>query len=116
MVMERKSIRWLGPWHSIQPEVEQILKNLGISFANPVHRKPRAIAWKKPNQGWCKLNVDGSSRGNPGMCRGGKIIRDANGSFIYCFSYFYGIGSNSRAELLVMLIKMWKFWLYTYSI
>lgn len=54
-----------------------------------------------------KLNIDGSSRGNPEMCGGDWIIRGAKGIFISGFSNFYGIGSYFKAELLAMLdIKM----------
>ncbi|XP_043725893.1 uncharacterized protein LOC122672496 [Telopea speciosissima] len=50
-----------------------------------------------------KLNVDGASRGNPGVSGGGGIIRDCEGSLIAAFSNFCGICSNSVAEMRALL-------------
>lgn len=37
---------------------------------------PRKVKWEKLVEGWLKLNVDGSCRGNPGSSGGGRIIQD----------------------------------------
>ena len=34
------------------------------------------VRWEKPVEGWRKLNIDGSSLGNPSRAGGGGIIRD----------------------------------------
>ena len=36
----------------------------------------KPVRWEKPVEGWRKLNIDGSSLGNPGRAGGGGIIRD----------------------------------------
>lgn len=46
----------------------------------------RRIKWERPLRGWCKLNTDGSSLGNPGAAGGGGVIRDALGAWIQAFS------------------------------
>lgn len=39
----------------------------------------RQIRWEKPQAGWKKLNIDGSSIGNLGLAGCGGIIRDEHG-------------------------------------
>ena len=38
------------------------------------------IGWKYPANEWIKLNVDGCSKGNPGMTGAGGVLRDHMGS------------------------------------
>ncbi|MQL83932.1 hypothetical protein Taro_016440 [Colocasia esculenta] len=45
------------------------------------------------------LNVDGASKGNPGVCGGGGCIRDTHGSVRVAFAHFYGYGNNMIAEV-----------------
>ena len=44
------------------------------------------IKWVSPPLGWFKLNTDGSSLGNPGMARGGGVIRNHVGEWVGGFS------------------------------
>ena len=53
----------------------------------------RRIKWERPLRGWCKLNTDGSSLGNPGAAGGGGVIRDALGAWIQAFSRKIGRAS-----------------------
>ncbi|KAH1162310.1 hypothetical protein GYH30_000985 [Glycine max] len=39
-------------------------------------RCPRSVAWVTPHLGTVKINVEGSSRGNPGNSGFGGLLRD----------------------------------------
>jgi hypothetical protein len=89
----------------------QMIRNCQIllSFSSPnktsptpVPRRNRVssvvIKWIQPTPSWVQLNVDGSTRGNPGISGGGGICRKDDGSFLFAFSEGYGYGTNNRAE------------------
>lgn len=57
------------------------------------------MAWKKPPEGWFKLNCDDSCRCNPGNSGGGGVIRDETGRVKGAFSACFGIGTNNEAEV-----------------
>ena len=63
------------------------------------HKKIHVLRWLKPAPGRLKLNLDGSSLGNPGPVGGGGVLRDSSGNFIFGFSKFFGSCSNNEAEL-----------------
>lgn len=50
-----------------------------------------------------KLNVDGSSLGNPGLSGGGAIVRDSYGHFVAAACFSFGHGNSLRMELLALL-------------
>lgn len=58
----------------------------------------KVVAWVKPCRGKYKLNVNGSSLGNPGFAGGGGVIRDHCGQLIVGFATHYGQVSNNVAE------------------
>ena len=51
----------------------------------------RWISWVWPLPGYVKLNVDGSSRGNPGLAGFGGLIRSDNGRWLLGFHGFLGV-------------------------
>lgn len=53
---------------------------LGSSEKNHSTHVNIQVKWVRPLLNWFKLKSDGSSMGNPGLARGGGLIRDANGS------------------------------------
>ncbi|KAI4300031.1 hypothetical protein L6164_033450 [Bauhinia variegata] len=55
-----------------------------------------------PNRGFYKLNIDGSSLGNPGRGSIGGVIRDVAGTWVTGFMEFIGLASNILAELEVL--------------
>ena len=57
------------------------------------------IGWKYPAEGWIKLNIDGCSKGNPGLAGAGGVIRDHMGNWIGGFARNIGICSSVTAEL-----------------
>lgn len=66
------------------------------------HFQPRVtiqVRWERPDQGWMKINTDGSSLGNPGRAGGGGVIRDWTGRWIVGFSRRIGITTSLLAEL-----------------
>lgn len=72
-------------------------------FGQHVQRKePRQVQWHSPNDNMVKLNVDGSSIGNPGRSGFGGLLRDAHGQWLGGFSGFCGITNNTKAELLAI--------------
>ncbi|WZZ66780.1 hypothetical protein YC2023_078150 [Brassica napus] len=62
-------------------------------------RMERQITWTRPMSGWCKLNTDEASKGNPGLAAAGGVIRDENGRWKGGFAINIGICSAPLAEL-----------------
>nr|XP_027060692.1 uncharacterized protein LOC113687227 [Coffea arabica] len=67
---------------------------------------PRWILWESPPEGFVKLNVDGSSLGNPGSSGAGGVFRDSGGNVLRGFSYFLGLRTNMEAEASALLEGM----------
>ncbi|KAJ0074622.1 hypothetical protein Patl1_37562 [Pistacia atlantica] len=82
---------------------EIILQALEVTYVNRARAIPKLIYWRKPAEGWIKLNVDGCCRGNPGNCGGGGVIQDVRGIFRRAFSSSFGHGTNNEAELRALL-------------
>ncbi|XP_058103513.1 (13S,14R)-1,13-dihydroxy-N-methylcanadine 13-O-acetyltransferase AT1-like [Magnolia sinica] len=69
----------------------------------PRPRSPsQVVCWRRPLEGWFKLNIDGSSRGNPGEAWGNGVCRGEKRDFCFGFHEGYGVASNTRAELQVI--------------
>ena len=65
-----------------------------------VQRKvSQTVKWTVPAEPFIKLNMDGSSIGNPGMAGAGSLLRDSSRSWISGFSLNMGITSNNVEEL-----------------
>ena len=62
-------------------------------------RVVKAIRWEKLTRGWVKLNINGSSLGNPGLAGGGGLIWDENGEWILGFARNIGITTSFQAKL-----------------
>ncbi|MQL74981.1 hypothetical protein Taro_007355 [Colocasia esculenta] len=60
-------------------------------------KRMKLVRWIPPLVDFC-LNVDGASKGNPGLCGGGGCIRDKHGTILLAFANFYGVGSSIIAE------------------
>ncbi|MQL77989.1 hypothetical protein Taro_010399 [Colocasia esculenta] len=60
-------------------------------------RRFKLIRWIPPDSGLV-LNVDGASKGNPGLCGGGGCIRDSAGKMLLGFAHSYGSGGSFLAE------------------
>lgn len=77
------------------------LHDFGLSVFTPIIAFS-LVRWKSAEILFT-LNVDGSSKGNPGPSGGGGSFRSHSGQFKLGFSYFYGIGSNMVAESRALL-------------
>ena len=64
---------------------------------------PRWVAWSRPPIGYVKLNIDGSSLGNPGHSGVGAVFRDSSGNILCGFSWFLGSRTNMEAEAMALL-------------
>ena len=53
-----------------------------------------------------KLNVDGSSLGNPGCSGAGGVIKDHSGKLIRYFAEHIGFGSSNYAEGMELLLGL----------
>ncbi|KAM3698353.1 hypothetical protein ACB098_06G182400 [Castanea mollissima] len=58
---------------------------VGTRIKLPISRSIIPVAWRKPPEGWAKLNTDGSALGNPRMAGGGGLILDHNGDWMIGF-------------------------------
>ncbi|KAK1575025.1 hypothetical protein Q3G72_001936 [Acer saccharum] len=59
--------------------------------------------WKPPMVGSLKFNVDGSSRGNPGLSGIGGVLRNSDGDIVCLFSAPIGVGSAMDSEVQAIL-------------
>ena len=78
---------------------------LGL-LPSPVRPPPLkwiSLVWSLPSFPYSKLNVDGSSLGNPGHSGGGGIVRDHHGQVQGIFSTYYGYCTNMEAETRALL-------------
>ena len=62
----------------------------------------RLISWVWPPQGFIKLNVDGSSQGNPGLAGFGGLARSDDGKWIFGFYGSIGFAGNLLPELIAI--------------
>lgn len=87
----------------------RIVRNLGLvdkgfgtsssKRSQPRKRKVcRVGRWSLPPDAVLKINIDGSSRGNPGLVGVGGIGRDAYGNVIFILSIHKGVQSNNVME------------------
>ncbi|XP_073315708.1 uncharacterized protein [Primulina huaijiensis] len=86
-----KPKHWVGFFH--------VTRSMGISVGLHRYHRTTIVRWLRPPSGCFKLNVDGSSRGNPGNSTAGGVVRDDSGRVLLSFSVFIGAGSSIRAEL-----------------
>ncbi|XP_042483247.1 uncharacterized protein LOC122063611 [Macadamia integrifolia] len=88
------------------PHISDIMccRRLGLIINPKCPPEPLEIFWCKPPSGWTKLNVDGSSMGNPGRAGIGGVIRNDLGAMIGSFKNFIGIQSNYVAEFQALIV------------
>ncbi|XP_075507656.1 uncharacterized protein LOC142544497 [Primulina tabacum] len=91
-----KPKHWLG--------VFEAARSLGFFVGFQRTHRLAIVRWLCPPPGCFKLNIDGSSRGNPGESSVGGIVRDFYGRVLLSFSEFIGVGTNVWAELWAVLL------------
>ena len=67
-----------------------------------VTRETIQILWQRPPWDFVKINVDGSSLGNPGRIGAGGLIRASTRNFLVGFTVFAGVACNLLPELLAI--------------
>lgn len=73
-------------------------------------RVERMIKWLPPNLGWCKLNTDGASHGNPGSTTTGGVLRDESGEWCAGFAVNIRRCSTPSAELWGVYYGLYIAW------
>nr|XP_027109237.1 uncharacterized protein LOC113729105 [Coffea arabica] len=61
------------------------------------------VRWLRPPSGVLKLNIDGCSKGNPGVSGGGGVIRDSGGKLLLAFACHLGQATSVQAEVRALL-------------
>ena len=75
-------------------------------------KESRIVKWIWSLQGYVKINVDGSSRGNPSLVGFGGWIRGDDGKWIISYHGFIGYARNLLLELLAMCHGLRIAWLH----
>lgn len=86
-------------------EIYSLITDLRVVFPcqrSSENRISRSLGWKKPCQGWIKLNTDGSVRKNPASSAYGGLLRSDDGTWISGFSAKSGSASITLTELLAV--------------
>lgn len=58
--------------------------------------------WQPPPHGFLKINIEGASKGNPGMAGFGGVIRGEQGRIKDIFHNHLGTTTNNMAELMAL--------------
>ncbi|KAK2417490.1 hypothetical protein QL285_039786 [Trifolium repens] len=76
-----------------------ILKHFNVTTHHPRTPVIKEILWQPPLINWVKCNIDGASKGNPGLAGCGGVFRNHDADLLYCFAEPLGIASSFQAEL-----------------
>ncbi|XP_043725846.1 uncharacterized protein LOC122672435 [Telopea speciosissima] len=82
----------------------RIAREIGVSFPNAQSNHIIEILWRKPENIWTKLNIDGCSLGNRGHSSAAGIFRNYQGHPTGSFSHYLGISTNFLAEFSAFFI------------
>ncbi|KAF8407737.1 hypothetical protein HHK36_006872 [Tetracentron sinense] len=104
MIKEEESslIQEYPPDHAVIRD-PSILQKQGWGAVKAVYMDKQNV---KLDVGRMKLNIDGTTKCNHGHAGGGGVIRDHMGDFIAVFYKFYGMASNSFAEIRDLLDRL----------
>lgn len=58
--------------------------------------------WHPPPKGFLKFNIDGASKGNPGLAGHGGMLRDDKGAILFIFHDHLGKATNNMVESMAM--------------
>lgn len=85
----------------------EILQSLGVPHIY-------ILNWRPPDFGWCKVNIDGLSKGNPGLSACEGVFRDNIGTFLGSFGISPGVNTACFAEGIILAVELsdcwWKLW------
>jgi ribonuclease HI len=86
-------------WNSVNNIISYHASMVHALGTTSKHHVVRQVRWNLPPEGYIKINVDGSSFGNPGNAGFGGLLRNDMGIWIQGFSGSCGRASNLLAEL-----------------
>lgn len=85
------------------------------SYGSVLHRAaPREVGWYPPSNDTIKVNVDGSSLGNPGRAGYGRLLKNRLGEWICGFSGSCGFADNLTAEVYAIIHGLDLAWNHGY--
>jgi len=90
--MELRTLRLLG-LHKIIPQ------KLGKKKTT---MNTERYCWQPPPKNYLKFNIDGASKGSPGVARFGGVLRNEEGRIILIFHSHLSKATNNMAELMAM--------------
>ncbi|KAL0353171.1 UNVERIFIED_CONTAM: hypothetical protein Sangu_0898400 [Sesamum angustifolium] len=67
------------------------------------HKEAVHVTWEKPENGWTKLNYDGSCKCKTGNSSIGGLFRDHNADFLLGYAESIGQSNSTIAELAALL-------------
>lgn len=91
------------------PQNKRILLQLRLQSQVPqsIHKEVSQInvdkdCWQPPPHGFWKINIDGASKGNPGMAGFGGVIRNEQGCIKDIFHGHLGTTTNKISKLMAL--------------
>ncbi|CAI0444675.1 unnamed protein product [Linum tenue] len=99
-------------WQAVIGLVSEI--NISTPPSNSSATTVRRISWQPPPDGWVKLNVDGSVKGDPPSSAIGGVARDPAGNWIAGFYTHVGHCSVLEAELKALRDGLSLIWVLGY--
>jgi ribonuclease HI len=76
-----------------------ILKKFNVTIHHPKAPQIKEVIWHPPIHSWLKCNIDGASKGNPGVSGCGGIFRNEEAEAVICFAEPLGLRTSYHAEL-----------------
>ena len=83
-------------------KTDHIMQSFGVCLKMGAAKKKRKASWLSP-LGAFNFNVDGASRGKPGLASIGGVLRNHKGEVLYMFSKHVGIKDSNEMEVLTIL-------------
>ena len=83
---------------------------LSVFGVAPPSQSTIMVSWAHPPPGFVKLNIDGSSLGNPGVAGFGGLIRAEGGVWVLGFSNYIPWADNLCVELLALRFGLQLAW------
>jgi len=90
---------------TLSPNLHELCLKLAIEYVYFVDKSFRTkqmvnyqVKLNKPFDGWCKLNTDGASFGNPRRVGGKRLIQDHSGTWIRGYIHNIGFTTSIIAE------------------
>ncbi|GAU51630.1 hypothetical protein TSUD_414540 [Trifolium subterraneum] len=80
-----------------------ILKHFNVTTHHPKTPVIKEIIWQPPLFNWIKCNIDGASKGNPGLAGCGGVFRNHVADLLHCIAEPLGIASSYHAELCAVM-------------